>query len=91
MSSSSGSGEIRHQQVGPGWVDVPKGMTLAVDTYVDIHGILRSSKDDSCVVWHYSWCKKTGIHASEIVYDPGTNVPWCPRCWNERLMLKADA
>lgn len=79
--------DIRHQQVDAGkWVDVPKGRLLAPGTYVDIHGILRSSGDDSCVVWHYKNCVKTGIHPSEIVYDPETNAPWCPNCWQVKRL-----
>lgn len=68
------------------WIDVAKGAILAPDTYVDIRGVLRSSRDDSCVVWHYKNCNKTGIHESEIVYDEKTNAPWCPSCWNKRML-----
>lgn len=80
---------VRHQQVEAGkWTDVSKGQLVAYDTYVDIHGVLRSSVDDSCVVWHYKNCVKTGIHASEIVYDPETNAPWCPSCWQVKRLKK---
>ena len=79
--------KVRHQNVDTGkWVDVPRGMLLAPDTYVDIRGVLRSVKDDSCVVWHYKGCAKTGIHESEIVYDPETNAPWCPKCWQKKSL-----
>lgn len=79
--------DVRHQQIDSGkWVDVPRGMVLAPDTYVDISGILRSSKDNSCVVWHFKDCFKTGIHESEIVYDEKTNAPWCPTCWNKKIL-----
>ena len=82
------SKKVRHKNVEANtWVDVPKGMLLAPDTYVDISGVLRSSVDDSCVVWHLKSCNKTGIHESEIVYDEKTNAPWCPTCW-QRKMLK---
>ena len=81
------------------WVDVPKGMIAVPGTYVDDHGVLRSVKDDSCVVWHKVWteengensknyrkvhCQRRGIHPSEIVYDPATGAPWCPECWERR-------
>lgn len=82
------SKDIRHQQVEKGkWTHITKDLVVAPDTYVDIHGVLRAAKDDSCVVWHYKKCNKTGIHESEIVYDPATNAPWCPTCW-ERKRLK---
>lgn len=79
--------KVRHQQVDTNkWIDVPKGMILAPDTYVDISGVLRSRVDDSCVVWHYKGCVKTGIHESEIVYDEKTNAPWCPICWQRKVL-----
>lgn len=79
--------KIRHQQVDVAkWTDVPKGMLLAPDTYVDISGVLRSNKDDSCVVWHFKDCYRTGIHESEIVYDPVNNAPWCPKCWDKKRL-----
>lgn len=68
------------------WVDVPLGMFAAPDTYVDDQGVLRASHDDSCVTWHYKGCMKKGIHASEIVYDPATNAPWCPSCWQKKQL-----
>lgn len=78
----SKSKKIRHRDVPVGeWVNVPTGMMAAPDTYVDGEGVLRSSGDDSCVVWHNTGCEKRGIHASEIVYDPETQAPWCPKCW----------
>lgn len=78
---------MRHQNIEAGKeIKIPAGMMLAPDSYVDIHGVLRSSVDDSCVVWHFKLCKKTGIHESEIVYDPATNAPWCPQCWQKKLI-----
>lgn len=68
------------------WVIVPRGMVVAPDTYVDSDGVLRASGDDSCVVWHNKGCEKRGIHASEIVYDPETNAPWCPNCWAKKTL-----
>jgi hypothetical protein len=62
------------------WVDVPKGMVAAPDTYVDEHGVLRSSGDNSCVVWHVPQCDKRGIQAEDIIYD-SANAPWCPDCY----------
>lgn len=79
--------DVRHQNVEvKKWTDVPAGMVVAYDTYVDIHGVLRSKKDDSCVVWHFKLCNATGIHEPEIVYDPKTNAPWCPKCWNKKKL-----
>lgn len=80
------------------WVDIPKGMVAAPGTYVDDHGVLRSVKDDSCVVWHSVTklenpktgflenvhCQRRGIQPEEIVYDPATGAPWCPECWERR-------
>lgn len=62
-------------------------MPLESSTYLDPKGVLRSNIDDSCVVWHYKVCYKTGIHASEIVYDPQTNAPWCPSCWENKRVF----
>lgn len=77
----------KHQQVDTAkWIDVPKDAILAPGTYVDIRGVLRSSKDDSCVVWHYKNCNKTGIDPSEIIRDEQTNAPWCPACWNKKRL-----
>lgn len=78
--------EKNKQVASSGWIDVPKGAILAPETYVDIRGVLRNVKDDSCVVWHYKTCNKTGIHESEIVYDEKTNAPWCPSCWNKKML-----
>ena len=75
------------------WVTVPAGMIVAPDTYVDAEGVLRAAHDDSCVVWHNKGCEKRGIHASEIVYDPETNAPWCPNCWEKKRiesLFKSD-
>jgi hypothetical protein len=69
------------------WIDVPKGMLAAPDTYVDRDGVLRDSRDHSCVVWHIKGCAKRSIHPSEIVYDPDTKAPWCPKCWPTREKL----
>jgi hypothetical protein len=66
------------------WVDVPAGMLAVPNTYVDDSGVLRDIGDHSCVVWHLKGCDKRGIHASEIVYDPETNAPWCPGCWEKK-------
>lgn len=66
------------------WIDVPAGMLAVPNTYVDDKGVLRSVGDNSCVVWHYKGCEKKGIHDSEIVYDPDTNAPWCPTCWQNK-------
>lgn len=70
------------------WIDVPLGMIAAPDTYVDDKGVLRSAGDDSCVVWHYKGCLKTGIHASEIVYAEDTGAPWCPSCWQKKQLME---
>ena len=70
------------------WVEVPKGMIVAPNTYVDAHGVMRSSVDHSCVVWHNKGCERRGIHASEIVYDPATSAPWCPTCWEKNRIAK---
>lgn len=70
------------------WVDVPLGMLAAPDTYVDEAGVLRAVGDNSCVTWHYKGCMKKGIHASEIVYDPATNAPWCPNCWQKKQLME---
>lgn len=61
------------------WVDVPKNMIPAIGTYVDTEGVLRDSKDHSCVVWHLKGCERTGVQPSEIVYDD-RGAPWCPQC-----------
>jgi hypothetical protein len=61
------------------WVDVPKNMIPAVDTYVDSEGVLRSSGDHSCVVWHIKGCERKGVQPSEIIYDD-RGAPWCPQC-----------
>lgn len=61
------------------WVDVPVGMTVAPGTYVDEHGVLRSTGDHSCVVWHRPGCLKKGIKPEEIVYQEN-GAPWCPVC-----------
>lgn len=64
------------------WVDVPKGMVAAPGTYVDSFGVLRSSGDGSCVVWHNRGCQKRGIQPHEIIYGEN-KAPWCPKCWEE--------
>jgi hypothetical protein len=61
---------------------------VELSTYIDPKGVLRSKTDDSCVVWHYKSCVKTGIHPSEIVYDPASNIPWCPLCWQNKKALE---
>lgn len=66
------------------WIDVPAGMLAVPNTYVDDAGVLRSAGDHSCVVWHNHGCEVRGIHASEIVYDPETHAPWCPKCWETK-------
>lgn len=68
------------------WVDVPKGMTIAPDTYVDAHGVLRSSVNHAIAVWHNRTrgnppCGYRVTKSSEIVYDPDTGAPWCPVCF----------
>lgn len=81
------SKKARHTNVDSGkWIDVRKGFVLAPDTYVDTSGVLRSSVDNSCVVWHFKGCTQTGIHESEIVYDEKTNAPWCPKCWPKKTL-----
>lgn len=85
MSESSPPQETSNFDVPVGeWVNVPAGMLAVQNTYVDDHGVLRSTTDHSCVVWHLKGCEKRGIHASEIVYDSETNAPWCPSCWEKR-------
>ena len=69
------------------WVDVPKGYVAAAGTYVDDEGVLRSTGDHSCVVWHLPRCEKRGIQPNEIVYDPETNAPWCPKCWSNKVAI----
>lgn len=65
------------------WVDVPHDKVVAVDTYKDREGVLRSTVDHSCVTWHWgaAHCTRRGIQPAEIVYDPQTGAPWCPQCW----------
>ena len=82
------------------WVGVRKGQVLAPDTYVDSKGVLRSSGDDSCVVWHLAAkvliangsvpCAKRGIQPHEIVYHPESGAPWCPECWPLSAKLQAE-
>lgn len=80
-------GDVRHENVETGkWTDIPQGMIVAHDTYVDPRGILRSSKDHSVVVWHFKNCNEVGIKVEEIVYDPHTNAPWCPQCWQKKRL-----
>jgi len=67
------------ENVPEGWTHVRKGMVAAPDTYVDDLGVLRSSGDGSCVVWHKRGCAKRGIQPSEIVYGDN-GVPYCPVC-----------
>jgi len=75
------------------WVDVPKGMVAAPDTYVDDSGVLRSCGDDSCVVWHRPGCQIRGIQAENICYDVA-GAPWCPTCYEsfepEREALRQE-
>lgn len=79
--------DVRHKNIETGkWQHVTKGNLVADGTYVDISGVLRSSVDDSCVVWHYKNCQKTGIESSEIIHDEKTNAPWCPSCWNKKRL-----
>lgn len=84
---------------GGKWIDLPKGMVAAPGTYVDDNGVLRDSKDNSCVVWHNIkrnekggkiHCQRRGIQPEEIVYDPDTGAPWCPECWPDRKVEKKD-
>lgn len=73
------------------FVDVPKSMMAAPDTYVDSHGVLRDSRDNSIVVWHLRPralekhgrppCSRTGLKVADIAYDPKTGAPWCPDCF----------
>lgn len=90
--------EERSQNVEQGkWVYVPRGQMVAMDTYLDDHGVLRSTHDDSCVVWHQHRtvvdddgelkrisCSRRGIQPKEIRYDPDTGAPWCPDCYEFR-------
>ena len=82
--------EERSQNVEQGkWVGVPRGQMVAMDTYLDDHGVLRSTHDDSCVVWHSvsrdrERCVRKGIQPDEIRYDPNTGAPWCPDCYEFR-------
>lgn len=72
------------------WVDVPKGMVAAPDTFVDSEGVLRSAGDSSCVVWHNGGggCGPSGnkgdylkgIEPVDIIYDD-KGAPWCPKCF----------
>jgi len=71
------------------WVDIRVGQVVAEGTYLDDEGVLRSTGDNSCVVWHNKgggcgpsrvfgeYRKK--ILASEIIYDEN-GAPWCPQC-----------
>jgi hypothetical protein len=65
------------------WVDVPKGMVAAPDTYIDDKGVMRSSGDNSVVCWHWGpkHCERKGIQPNELIYDEATGAPWCPECW----------
>ena len=87
-SRASGGGSV-NLPVGE-WVDVPEGMVAAPDTYVDSCGVLRSSGDGSCVVWHRPGCERKGIQPTEIIYDIA-KAPWCPNCYasfdDERIKL----
>lgn len=69
------------------WIDVPSNRVIAPDTYYDDAGVLRSSGDHSCVVWHWGpkHCQRRGIQPDEIVYDKDTGAPWCPECWPVRI------
>jgi hypothetical protein len=72
------------------WFDVPKDQLAVVNVYYDKGGVLRSSEDDSCVVWHVAGrerpkCRRKGLEPIDIVYDPETKAPWCPDCWPKEL------
>jgi hypothetical protein len=83
------------------WVTAKKGQRFAPNTYVDSHGVLRSSGDGSCVVWHHNErqrrehglsgpCTRRGIQPAQIVYDPVTGAPWCDICWPYEV-IRQDA
>lgn len=93
-------GEMNRSHNAPAdkWVDVPKGMVPAPDTFVDTAGVLRHQSNNSCVVWHNGGggcgptgqrgTYKTGIMPFEIIYDPATGAPWCPICFAKNSQVK---
>jgi len=62
------------------WTHVRAGQMIAMDTYVDGNGVLRSSGDGSVVAWHNPGCRRKGLQPHELKYD-GNGAPWCPACW----------
>ena len=67
------------------WVDVPKGMVAAPNTYIDDAGVLRSTGDNSVVAWHnagtkYGKCPVKGLKPEDLKYD-ANGAPWCPKCY----------
>ena len=71
------------------WVDVPKDFVAAPDTYVDAHGVLRSSVNHAIAVWHnrkrgFEPCSYRVTKPDQIAYDPATGAPWCPKCFADK-------
>ena len=62
------------------WVDVPRGFVMAEATYVDAHGILRSSGDHSVVAWHNKGCERRGLRVKDLVFGEN-GAQHCPDCW----------
>ena len=65
------------------WTHVRAGQMIAMDTYVDGNGVLRSSGDGSVVAWHNPGCRRKGLQPHELKYD-GNGAPWCPACWQAK-------
>lgn len=85
MSEHVGGDEI---PVGE-WIDVPKGMIAAPNTYVDGHGVLRHSGNHAIAVWHNRIrgnppCEVRVTRPDEICYD-SNGAPWCPKCYMDNI------
>jgi hypothetical protein len=73
-----------HEDVPVGeWIDVPAGKVMAIGTYVDEAGVLRSCSDDSVCAWHEKGCLRKGLTPEDLVYVGG--APWCPDCNQNRI------
>jgi len=74
-------GESKNEEVPVGeWTYVHAGQVIAMDTYVDGDGVMRSSGDGSVVCWHNPSCRRKAIQPHELKYD-GNGAPWCPSCF----------
>src|SRR6516162_2424891 len=71
-------GESKNEEVPVGeWTYVRAGQVIAMDTYVDGDGVMRSSGDGSVVCWHNPSCRRKAIQPHELKYD-GNGAPWQP-------------